>query len=228
MAAGSDFVQPDTVTELEDAYCRKTISSNDILAVHNAPEEGWEDDPGYKEWGVACYIGSRIEVSDELYGTLCFVNEQPRRTAFTQPERTFVDLMTRWVSQVFERREYEREVSRQESALDAVPDAVFVLDDEDRFGLVNDAMARLTGYSRERLLGADASLVFDRETIALSRDRDRHAGGDGSVEPAEVTVETADGETVTCAVIGIADPGPSGRHGTVVLRASSEPGPDGE
>jgi len=230
LAAGSSFVRAGTVTDLDAVYCRTTIEADDILTVYDAEEEGWADDPAYEEWGIGCYIGGKIQVRDVLYGTLCFVDEQPRGTAFTQPERTFVDLMTRWVSHVFERREYDRNSHQHEAALDAVPDAVVVLDEEGRFGLVNEAMVTLTGYSRDRLLGANASLVFGQDSLERCRQAfGRQGDGDGGAEPVEATVRTAGEETVSCAVVGLADPDLWGRHGTVVvLRESGDSGSDGE
>jgi len=218
MAAGSDFVQPDTVTELEDAYCRKTISSKDILAVHNAPEEGWEDDPGYKEWGIACYIGSRIEVSDELYGTLCFVNQRPRSQEFTQAERSFVDLLTLWLTHMFERREYERDVRNHQLVSDTIADGIYVLDENRECTMANDALSELTGYSRDELLEVPISRIFDDEDATEWRTT-------GSVE---TEIRTADGDTVSCRVREIECPRTDKTETTMgVVRESPESGDSG-
>ncbi|PSP57465.1 hypothetical protein BRC82_00505 [Halobacteriales archaeon QS_1_67_19] len=120
LAAGSDFVRGDEVTPLEESYCRRTIETDDILAIYSAPAEGWSDDPAYREWDIGCYIGAKIRVRDELFGTLCFVNRRPRGDPFTREEKAFVDLMSRWVSNVFERRRNERERRRHRERLVAL------------------------------------------------------------------------------------------------------------
>ncbi|WP_340102261.1 GAF domain-containing protein [Salinibaculum salinum] len=105
---GSSFVQTGTVTNLSETFCRKTIQQDGILAIHNAPEQGWKDDPAYQKWDIGCYIGAKLLVENTVYGTVCFVNQDPRDTSFSQVERIFVDLLSRWLSHVFERRTHER------------------------------------------------------------------------------------------------------------------------
>jgi len=55
---GSDIVE-EGISDLSNTYCRKTIQSDGILDVHDAPWEGWENDPAYEEFGIGCYIGKR-------------------------------------------------------------------------------------------------------------------------------------------------------------------------
>jgi len=45
--------------------------------------------------------------------------------------------------------------------LDAVEDGLYVLDEAGRLEMVNEAMARMTGYPVERLVGSDVSLIID-------------------------------------------------------------------
>ncbi|WP_435347332.1 PAS domain S-box protein [Haloarchaeobius sp. HRN-SO-5] len=67
------------------------------------------------------------------------------------------------VRDVTDRVERERELERYETILETVDDGVYVLDEEDRFALVNDAYVELTGFGREELLGAHCSLVHDED-----------------------------------------------------------------
>ncbi|MFB6296217.1 MAG: response regulator [Halobacteriales archaeon] len=219
-AEGSALVQPGVVTDLEETYCRKTIDVEDILAVYNAPAEGWADDPAYERWDIGCYIGGRIEVDEELYGTLCFVNGEPRERAFTEAERGFVDLATRWLSHIFERRARERDLAEFREVVNAVPDGICVLDAEFAFTMVNDAMTDLTGYDREELLGADATQVFDEGTIdAGRRNIEELRDGDREFEYLDAEVRTAGGGTVPCEIRGTAFPGVGGEksYGTAVV-----------
>jgi len=210
MAGGSDFVQAGTVTDLDSTYCRETATSDEILTVHNAPTEGWEGDPAYERWNIGCYIGGRIEVNNEFYGTLCFVNETPRDTEFTQHEQAFVDLMSRWVSHIFERRQHERQLREYETVVNTVPDGVYILDDNFEFRMVNDAVTELTGYSRDELLGSHASLVFDDEAIqAGQQNREQLRDEQAESEYLQTEIETVNGETVLCEIRGrlLSDPG---------------------
>jgi len=207
MAGGSDLVQAGTVTDLDSTYCRKTATSDDILTVHNAPAEGWEDDPAYERWNIGCYIGGRIEVNNEFHGTLCFVNETPRDTEFTQHEQAFVDLMSRWVSHIFERRHHERQLRQYDMVVNTIPDGVYILDDDFEFRMVNDALTELTGYSRDELLGSHASLIFDDEAIEAGQ-QNRERLQDGQTAYLQTEIETINGNTVLCEIRGrlLSDP----------------------
>lgn len=203
VAAGSAFVEADTITDLGETFCRRTIFSEGVLTVSDAAAQGWGDDPAHETWNIAAYIGGKVEVDGELYGTVCFVDREPRDRPFTEADRTFVELVTRWIAGMVERQEHERELRSYKQVIDLIPDAIFVLDDRE-FVLVNDAMVSLTGYDRDELIGADASLVFAAESPAL----DSLSGEEPSTDPKsnylETPVRTVDGETVPCEVSGVA------------------------
>jgi len=53
-----------------------------------------------------------------------------------------------------------RELERTRAVLDAVGDATYVLDEDGHFTYANDALAELTGYAVDELVGAHCSLVL--------------------------------------------------------------------
>lgn len=91
----------------------------------------------------------------------------------------------------------ERTLERYRTAVEALDDGVYVLDADNRFRLVNDALCALTGYDREALLGTHATRLVDEEALA-DIDR-RHAAltnGEEVAATVAVTLETADGRRV--------------------------------
>lgn len=91
------------VFDLSETYCRKIIDSDEILGFHNLVEQGWDGDPAQEKFDFGCYLGSKILVDDELYGTVCFADETPRDREFSHPEKAFVELVGRWLSYELQR-----------------------------------------------------------------------------------------------------------------------------
>ncbi|WP_247729087.1 PAS domain S-box protein [Halovivax limisalsi] len=96
---------------------------------------------------------------------------------------------------ITERKERERELQRYETVVETVNDGVYVVDDEGRFTMVNDAYVEMTGYDRDDLIGAHVSLVVDQavaERAQVTEAEMRHGGSNGSTVEAEL--RRADGE----------------------------------
>ncbi|MFB6109217.1 MAG: PAS domain-containing protein [Haloplanus sp.] len=151
---------------LEETYCRHAIESGHetpLGMADTATEMG--DDPATERFGLGCYLGDEIVVDGDLYGTLCFADGDPKRTAFSAEERTLLDIMAQWVHQELEGRKYHREIEaahgRLERTLERVGDAFFALDDDWRVTYVNDAGADVlrqamdADYDTEELLGKE-------------------------------------------------------------------------
>ncbi|WP_251328225.1 ATP-binding protein [Haloplanus pelagicus] len=111
------LLQPDEQCPLSEAYCRKAIRSDGLLGVQDAIDEGWKADPAYEAFGLGCYLGGKVIVEADLYGTLCFADDDARERAFTDAERTFVELLTRWVSYELEGRAATEELRRRNERL---------------------------------------------------------------------------------------------------------------
>ena len=103
---------------IEQSYCRKTIDGDGFLAVANAVGEGWDADPAYELFKLGSYIGGKVLVDGDLFGTLCFASNDPRGREFTGSERTFVEMASRWLGYEIERRNRTRRLERQNERLD--------------------------------------------------------------------------------------------------------------
>jgi PAS domain S-box-containing protein len=92
------LIQPGESAPLSKAYCRQTIEQDEILDVADALDEGWGDDPAYETFGLGCYIGGKVLVDGDLYGTLCFADRTSRPHEFDETQRAFVELLVQWIS----------------------------------------------------------------------------------------------------------------------------------
>ncbi|WP_436934060.1 PAS domain S-box protein [Halovenus marina] len=160
-----DILPEGTTLDRATTYCRRTVEADSPIALSNAPEEGWEDDPAYREHGFDCYLGTTIFVRGDIYGTVCFLSTDARPTEFTNEEQAFVELVARLLGRELEANEYEAKLTRTEQAqersaekyealLRLAPDAVFVADaDTATIIEVNEKSTDLTGYPEDELCG---------------------------------------------------------------------------
>jgi signal transduction histidine kinase len=111
-------LQPGGSCPLDEAYCKRTIELEELLTVVNAADEGWGEDPAYDRFGLGTYIGGRVQFDGQLHGTLCFAAAEPREERFTDTERTFVELLTRWVGYELERRRANAQLRRERDRLE--------------------------------------------------------------------------------------------------------------
>ncbi|QZP36898.1 GAF domain-containing sensor histidine kinase [Halobaculum magnesiiphilum] len=112
------LLQPGESCPLDKTYCRRTLSHDDSLTVQHAEVEGWEEDSAYQQFGLESYIGAKVIVDDEIYGTFCFADTEPRERPFSDAESTFVELMAEWVSyELFQKQATER-IQRQRDQLE--------------------------------------------------------------------------------------------------------------
>jgi PAS domain S-box-containing protein len=191
-------LSPGTTEPLSETYCRYTVDGDGPTAVAAAGTER-PSDPAYEHTGLECYLGATVEVASEEYGTVCFVDPEPRAEPFSEREQTFAELLTNWVHYLLERRNYERELEQQqaftESLIDSLPDPLYAFDSEGSLIRWNNRLAAVTGRTAAELEGMTAP-----EFVA-SDDRDRLESvtrrvRDGEYASVEAALETADGEQI--------------------------------
>jgi len=162
-------------------YCRRVVGSDGPVALTDAPNQGWADDPAYRKHGLDCYLGTTIFVHGDVYGTVCFSSRDTREAAFASEEKAAVELLARLLGREIETAQHEQHVAEAELAqkrvenkyetlLQQAPDAVFLADaDTATISEANEKAAELTGYARSQLEGMS---VLD---LHPPEERDRYA-----------------------------------------------------
>ncbi|WP_066415550.1 sensor histidine kinase [Halorubrum aethiopicum] len=192
---------------LEEAYCKRTVELDRLLTVVDAANEGWEGEPAYERFGLGTYIGGRVEIDAELYGTLCFADTDARGESFSDLQKTFVELLTRWVSYELEREraraQLQHERDRFEEFASVVSHdlrnplntAVGHLEllaeesDSERIDPVQRSLARMETLIEDLLtLARDGVRVEELETVDLAETA-RDGWSTAETAAAELTVE---------------------------------------
>lgn len=156
---------PDGLTsELSDSYCRHTFQQTAPLALHDAGNQGWSDDRAYQLQQLETYLGIRIDVFGESYGTICFVESEAREEPFSEEEHIFIELAGQILSKVLEETHHEKDLANRDRLIS-------VLNRVLRHNLRNDLNV-VRGYARliiEQTSGDEARLasVIESKTTGL-------------------------------------------------------------
>ncbi len=159
-----DALQPGSRAPISESYCRHTVAADGLVGYRDATE-ALADDPAFERFGLGCYLGGTLVVDDEVYGTLCFADDDARERDFSVSERRFVEVMVDWYSQELDRRGAEQatEVARAElnRVLERVDDGFFALDRDMRFTFVNQRALDLLDVAADGVLGQPIRTVYD-------------------------------------------------------------------
>jgi PAS domain S-box-containing protein len=101
------LLQPGESAPLEESYCRKTIESEELVGMQDARAQLGDDDPAYELFELGCYIGTKVLIGDQLYGTFCFAAPHERDREFTSGEREVIKLLGQWAGYELERQRFE-------------------------------------------------------------------------------------------------------------------------
>lgn len=161
-------------TDLQTTYCRRTIETEGQVTLHDAPAQGWDDDPAFETHGLSCYHGTTVHTEKELYGTLCFVADDPREEAFETNETMVVDLIRRFLERELEHQRHQTELTRRINAiLENVQDGIFIAEvvDEENFEIqrVNQTFETLTGLSGEEVTNKPLGEILGGDEAAAIR-----------------------------------------------------------
>ncbi|CCQ36447.1 receiver/sensor box histidine kinase [Natronomonas moolapensis 8.8.11] len=101
---------------------------------------------------------------------------------------------------VTERERRKRELAEHETIVSALPDAVYVIDEDGRFTHVNEELVELVGYDRETIIGNTPSLFKDDDAVEQAEGQLRRLLSSDGPETVsfEVTLQPRDGTPVVC------------------------------
>ncbi len=208
-------VSPEGLDELKDqqfetgrTYCDLTLASDDVVGIAHMAESRYAGHPCYTDFGLESYIGVRIALDGDLFGTLNFSSSEPRATPFTEGEKQFVRLLGRWVSGTIERHNTLSQLRLSESRLRALfelsPIGIALNDFETgQFIDVNDALLKSTGYERDEFLQLDYYKVTPAEYFLREREMRDRLESEGRYGPFEKEYFTKSGTRFPVVLNGV-------------------------
>lgn len=209
------LIQPGESCPLDEAYCRRTIEIDSQLAIEDAHASPEISDTAIETFDLGAYIGARVIVGGEVYGTACFADTEPRDDPFVDAERFFVELIARLGGQAIERRRYEQELTQREERLneqreiyraviEANFDSVFRFDTDGTFTYASETVRDLLGYSPGELIGQPITITHpDAQTSERAlKNRSRILSGEPA-EAQDLPLQTKSGDLIYTDIRGV-------------------------
>ena len=141
-----------------------------VVSFTDPEAAGWDGDPAHEMFGLGSYIGGRVEVNGEVFGSLCFIDERERERPFSDSEELFVELLADWLGRALEKQaaqdERQEAVSQLKRTLERIDDAFFALNEDWEFTYVNEKAATILDRAADELIGTN---VWDEFSDALGQ-----------------------------------------------------------
>jgi signal transduction histidine kinase len=138
--------------DLSNTYCRRVVEDGSSLTVHDATEQGLEDDPAYQSLNITSYFGTPLYEGDEITGTVCFVG-QDSREPFDSEEALFLELLARFIENELVESQYETDL---DESLEIVSALTRVLRHN-----IRNKLTVVRGYLNTQSQGTSESLSSD-------------------------------------------------------------------
>lgn len=103
-AGPGEIPPPGTVLEGNDTYCINMLTSDQPVAIDDIRKSEFSKHPAYEMFKLDTYIGVRLMVRGEPYGTLNFTAVHARPEPFDEVEIAFIGLLGQWVSSSIEQQ----------------------------------------------------------------------------------------------------------------------------
>jgi len=104
VAGPGEIPPPGTVLDYDDTYCMNMLNNDQPVAIDNVQKSAFSTHPCYDAFKLDTYIGVRLMVRGEPYGTLNFTAVNPRAEPFDDVEIAFMGLLGQWVSSSIEQQ----------------------------------------------------------------------------------------------------------------------------
>lgn len=118
--ADDDSIEAGDTAALSATNCERTVAEKRTLVLSNVATDAPEltDKEGYREWGIACYLGAPVLVDGDVYGTFCFYDDEPRTEPFSEWQVTVVDLLSQWLGYELTRQRTQEQLERRNDQLE--------------------------------------------------------------------------------------------------------------
>ncbi len=174
---------------LRDTYCQETIYALDVIYFENASQSEWQKHPAYQKFKIEAYLGTKIMVNGEVYGTLNFSSFEPRQRKFKAVDKELLKLMAQWIGSEIERQETQKALEKQLRRAKLLKK----ITQEIRSTLVPEEIFKTTTRQIGKAFNVSRCLIYryktDKEKLEIPRVAEYLSQGITSLEDFKINVE---------------------------------------
>lgn len=185
-----DSIETSTTFELGNTYCYHTLNTGSLTNWVNAGESEIAGHPCYLNFKLETYIGIPIYINDKIYGTVNFTSEGKRNKVFSEQEKIYVNLVSKYISNEIERKLNFNKIKESEKFLKLIteenPDLIFVKDSDYRIVFCNESFVKM--YPKEKqnkIIGYTTLEEYKQEEVEIFLEKDKEAFRNGYSETTE-------------------------------------------
>lgn len=101
------------IFDLEQILCHEALCSKEAICCAIAADSTWCNLSNNVSLKVEAYLGTRILVSGQVYGLLCFASLKHRHSPFKEGDRQLLKLMAQWLGNEIERQQANLALEQQ-------------------------------------------------------------------------------------------------------------------
>ena len=92
--------------DLDETFCSEVLKNERPICFHHASEDDlWSDRSNYQNMDIESFLGGKLIVAGEIFGTLSFFSSSPR-VPFLPADEEFLRLMAQWIGSEIEREQF--------------------------------------------------------------------------------------------------------------------------
>jgi len=172
----SSMLKEGSQASTHETFCGSTMKAGTPIGIEHIGETDWKHHAGYSKLGIECYLGTKIMVGPDTYGTLCFVSKEPFDGIFSEADKDFLQLIARWIGTELERIQASENLEKNHAFLQAVlegtNDTFSVKNLEGRYLMINSAGARLLGKPASKIIGKNDFEILSYQEALNQQQKD--------------------------------------------------------
>lgn len=112
------------IFDIKQTFCYEVLDRDEPLAIKHIKNSQWQNHLAYTTFGIECYIGMRVLLTNEGCITLNFASYTPRTDEFKSSHTELLKLMAQWIGTEIDRQQAQEELQKERQFLKVLLDNV--------------------------------------------------------------------------------------------------------